>query len=52
MDGVIADAHYDGSRNMVALLAGKRRWILSNPISCEDMHMFSSEHPSGGVSSA
>ncbi|CAN0494401.1 unnamed protein product, partial [Discosporangium mesarthrocarpum] len=44
---VIADAHYDGSRNMVVLLAGKRRWILSSPKSCKNMHMFHSSHPSG-----
>lgn len=44
---VMAEGHYDGSRNMVALLTGKRRWILSNPRSCKHMYMFPSGHPSG-----
>ncbi|CAM9130251.1 unnamed protein product [Hapterophycus canaliculatus] len=46
MDGVMSDGHYDGSRNMVALLAGKRRWILSKPQNCGKMHMFRKGHPS------
>ncbi|CAM9383704.1 unnamed protein product [Ectocarpus sp. 13 AM-2016] len=46
MDGVMSEGHYDGSRNMVALLAGKRRWILSNPENCAHMHMFRKGHPS------
>eukprot|EP00903_Cladosiphon_okamuranus_P015105 g13972.t1 len=52
MDGVMSDGHYDGSRNMVALLAGKRRWILSNPKNCGHMHMFRKGHPSARHTSA
>lgn len=44
---VMSDGHYDGSRNMVALLAGKRRWILSKPQNCRNLHMFRKGHPSG-----
>ncbi|CBJ25878.1 conserved unknown protein [Ectocarpus siliculosus] len=52
MDGVMSEGHYDGSRNMVALLAGKRRWILSNPHNCAHMHMFRKGHPSARHTSA
>ncbi|CAM9511438.1 unnamed protein product [Ectocarpus sp. 4 AP-2014] len=52
MDGVMSEGHYDGSRNMVALLAGKRRWILSNPQNCGHMHMFRKGHPSARHTSA
>lgn len=45
---VMSEGHYDGARNMVALLAGKRRWILSKPENCGRMHMFRKGHPSGG----
>ncbi|CAM9847254.1 unnamed protein product [Ectocarpus fasciculatus] len=52
MDGVMSEGHYDGSRNMVALLAGKRRWILSDPRNCAHMHMFRKGHPSARHTSA
>ena len=35
MKGVIAEAHYDGGRNMVAMLKGAKRYILSPPKDCE-----------------
>ncbi|KAJ1432681.1 hypothetical protein B484DRAFT_447673 [Ochromonadaceae sp. CCMP2298] len=31
MRSVIAEAHFDGSRNSVVELAGMRRWILTHP---------------------
>jgi hypothetical protein len=31
-------AHFDSSRNMVALVAGRRRWILSHPRVCTYQH--------------
>lgn len=46
MKGVIAEAHFDGSRNSVAQMAGLRRWILTHPNQCEEMHMFQHGHPS------
>jgi hypothetical protein len=39
MKSVIAEAHFDGSRNMVAELGGLRRWILTHPDQCKDMYM-------------
>jgi len=47
MRSVIAEAHFDGSRNSVVELAGMRRWILTHPNQCKDMHMLDSSHPSG-----
>jgi hypothetical protein len=47
MRNVIAEAHFDGSRNSVAMLGGLRRWILTHPDQCENMHMLPKNHPSG-----
>lgn len=37
--GVLADAHYDGHNNMVASLAGTRRWILAPPAECRNGYL-------------
>lgn len=47
MRSVIAEAHFDGSRNAVVMLGGMRRWILTHPDQCVNMHMLPKEHPSG-----
>ena len=47
MRGVIAEAHFDGSRNMIALFGGFRRYILSHPRECANMHLLPNGHPSG-----
>lgn len=47
MRSVIAEAHFDGTRNSVVELAGMRRWILTHPNQCKDMHMLLNSHPSG-----
>lgn len=31
MRSVIAEAHFDGSRNTIAMLGGMRRWIITHP---------------------
>lgn len=46
MRSVIAEAHFDGSRNSVAMISGLRRWILSSPDQCKYMHMLQRPHPS------
>jgi len=46
MNGVIAENHFDGSRNMVALLGGERRYILSHPDQCENLALYETGHPS------
>eukprot|EP01038_Epipyxis_sp_PR26KG_P007811 gene7811-10609_t len=47
MRSVIAEAHFDGSRNAVVMLGGLRRWILTHPDQCVNMHMLPQNHPSG-----
>lgn len=47
MRSVIAEAHFDGSRNTVVQMGGLRRWILAHPNQCRNMHMLTNEHPSG-----
>ena len=35
MSGIIAESHYDSGRNFVALVQGKRRYILTAPDQCK-----------------
>eukprot|EP00555_Chaetoceros_dichaeta_P009227 CAMPEP_0198260320 /NCGR_PEP_ID=MMETSP1447-20131203/9326_1 /TAXON_ID=420782 /ORGANISM="Chaetoceros dichaeta, Strain CCMP1751" /LENGTH=334 /DNA_ID=CAMNT_0043947951 /DNA_START=325 /DNA_END=1326 /DNA_ORIENTATION=- len=46
MKGVIAENHFDGARNMIALMGGERRYILSHPDQCENLALFPPGHPS------
>lgn len=46
MKGVIAENHFDGSRNMIAILGGERRYILSHPDQCENLALYPKGHPS------
>ena len=47
MRSIIAEAHFDGSRNSVVEIGGMRRWILAHPKECPNMHMLPRGHPSG-----
>jgi len=47
MQSVIAENHFDGSRNFVVLLGGERRYILAHPNQCENLILYPKEHPSG-----
>jgi len=47
MRGVIAENHFDASRNMVVLLGGERRYILNHPDQCHLLALLPKEHPSG-----
>lgn len=46
MKGVIAENHFDGSRNFIALLGGERRYILAHPDQCEKLALYPIDHPS------
>ena len=46
MKGVIAENHFDGSRNAIALLGGERRYILAHPNQCSKLALFPNGHPS------
>lgn len=44
---VIAEAHYDAGRNMVAMLKGAKRYILAPPKECERLAIIKDRgHPS------
>jgi len=47
MKGVIAENHFDGSRNQVVILGGERRYILAHPYECENLALYPKQHPSG-----
>lgn len=46
MRSVIAEGHFDQSRNTVVGLGGLRRWILGSPKNCANLYMFKNHHPS------
>lgn len=47
MRGIIAESHYDGGRNMVAMLRGTKRYILAPPKECKNLGIISDKkHPS------
>jgi hypothetical protein len=35
MRGIIAETHYDGGKNMIAMIKGKKRYILDPPSTCK-----------------
>lgn len=47
MRSVIAEAHFDSGRNSIVLFGGMRRYILTHPNQCLNMHMLPKKHPSG-----
>jgi hypothetical protein len=51
MEGVLAEAHYDSSRNFIVLLGGSRRYILAHPRECKHLELYGLDHPSGRHSS-
>jgi len=46
MTGVIAENHFDMSRNAIALFGGERRYILAHPNQCDYMTLLPKQHPS------
>ena len=47
MRGVIAETHYDSGRNMIAMLKGSKRYILTPPHTCPRIGIISDvKHPS------
>jgi oxalate decarboxylase/phosphoglucose isomerase-like protein (cupin superfamily) len=47
MKGVIAEAHFDPTRNWIVLLQGRRRYILAHPEQCAHLELYPYRHPSG-----
>jgi hypothetical protein len=46
MKGVIAENHFDLSRNAINVLYGQRRYILAHPNQCQNMNLLPKGHPS------
>jgi len=46
MKGVIAENHFDGSRNAIVLLSGERRYLLAHPDQCSMLALLPKGHPS------
>lgn len=47
MRGIIAEAHYDSGRNMVAMFKGAKRYILTPPSTCDKLGIIGDpSHPS------
>ena len=47
MRGIIAEAHYDAGRNMVAMIKGAKRYILNPPRECKQLGLIiDKENPS------
>jgi len=44
--GIIAETHYDMSRNMILILNGRKRYILAHPEECLNMELYPIGHPS------
>jgi hypothetical protein len=51
MTGVIAETHYDFSRNWIFILGGAKRYILAHPKQCSNMELYPQGHPSARHSS-
>ena len=47
MRGIIAETHYDSGKNMVAMVKGSKRYILTPPYTCPKLGIISEiTHPS------
>jgi hypothetical protein len=46
MRGVVAAAHYDGQRNFVAMVKGRKRYVLLPPSECDRLDLLPRNHPS------
>ena len=47
MPGIIAEAHFDGGRNMIAVLKGHKRYVLMAPKQCKNIYLLLKGHLSG-----
>ena len=46
MKGVVAENHFDSTRNAIVLLGGQRRYVLSHPNQCANLALYPNGHPS------
>eukprot|EP00042_Codosiga_hollandica_P042167 m.383977 g.383977 ORF g.383977 m.383977 type:complete len:758 (+) comp56262_c1_seq1:166-2439(+) len=45
--GVIAETHYDGGRNFIALIKGAKRYVILPPSECPNLYLYPRAHPEG-----
>ncbi|EDQ91813.1 uncharacterized protein MONBRDRAFT_31253 [Monosiga brevicollis MX1] len=43
--GIIAENHYDGGRNFVAMIRGAKRYIILPPEECPNLYLWPRNHP-------
>jgi hypothetical protein len=46
MKGVIATAHYDSRKNYIAMIRGRKRYVLLPPRECPKLELYPRGHPS------
>lgn len=46
MKGVIAAPHYDSRRNYIAMIRGRKRYIILPPRECNKLQLYPRGHPS------
>ena len=44
---MIAETHYDGGRNFIAMLKGAKRYVLLPPSECKLLYLYPRGHPEG-----
>jgi Cupin-like domain len=44
--GIIAETHYDYSRNFILILKGRKRYVLAHPRQCPNLELYGRRHPS------
>jgi ribosomal protein L16 Arg81 hydroxylase len=49
--GIIAETHYDFSRNFILILRGQKRYVLAHPNQCQNLELHPPGHPSARHSS-
>jgi hypothetical protein len=47
MRGVVAEAHFDGTDNYIAMVRGRKRYVLLPPSQCSKLSLLPKKHPSG-----
>eukprot|EP00056_Hartaetosiga_gracilis_P003814 m.67701 g.67701 ORF g.67701 m.67701 type:complete len:90 (+) comp11590_c0_seq2:492-761(+) len=47
--GISASNHYDGGRNFIAMLRGRKRYVIAPPHECANLHLYERSHPEGAV---
>lgn len=46
MKGVVAENHFDVTRNVIVVLGGQRRYLLAHPSQAQNMELYPEGHPS------